>query len=77
MTGSKIPILEVEKLTLTRDGRGLIVPHDGDNLYLGTFTTTFPASSATAGWLRVRYTSGSTYGATGSTLYMPLYTSIA
>ena len=77
MPGSKIPVLEVERLDLTRDGRGLIFPWDADNLDVRSFSTTIPASSQANGWLRIRYTSGSTYGPTGSTMYIPLYTSIA
>jgi len=76
MPGSYIPVLEVERFDLTKDGRGLIVPQDGSNLQAQSYSTTIPASSNAAGWLRVRYTSGSTYGPTGSTLYIPLYSSI-
>jgi len=76
MVGSKIPVLEVERLSIDKDGRGLILPLEGDNISIGEYITTIPASSSAAGWVRVRYTSGSTYGATGSTLYLPLYTSI-
>jgi len=77
MTGSDIPVLEIEKLTLTKDGRGLIIPWDADNLHVVAGTAgSSPSANATAGWLRIRYTSGSTYGATGSTLYAPLYASL-
>ena len=77
MPGSKIPVLEVERLSLTRDGRGLIFPWDADNLHIKNWTAgTHPSGVAAAGWVRLRYTSGSTYGPTGSSLYIPLYSSV-
>jgi len=77
MAGAKIPVLEIERLSLDKDGRGLILPLDGNNLNVTVWTTAGDPSGTTAnGWLRFRYTSGSTYGATGATLYAPLYSSI-
>jgi hypothetical protein len=54
MTGAKIPVLEVEKLTFSKDGRGLFVSDDGDVLASVPFGTTTSitayASSATGGY---------------------------
>jgi hypothetical protein len=36
MPGSKIPVLEIEKLKVTEDGRGLVFYNDGTNLRIGT-----------------------------------------
>jgi len=77
MPGSKIPVLEVERFDFTKDGRGLIIPWDSDNLSVVSWTSgSEPSGNAAAGWLRIRYTSGSTYGPTGATLYAPLYSSV-
>ena len=73
---SKIPVLETERFSLKRDGRGLIIPWDEDNLAVIDCAAVAPCSSSCNGWLRVRYTSGSTYGPTGSTMYIPLYSTI-
>ena len=74
---SKIPVLETERFSLKRDGRGLIFPWDADNLEVKAWTTGYePSGTAASGWLRVRYISGSTYGPTGSTLYVPLYKTV-
>ena len=71
---SKIPVLETERFSLKIDGRGLIVPQDGTNLNVAGWTAGYDPSGVVAtGWLRVRYISASTYGPTGSTLYIPLY----
>ena len=86
MVGAKIPVLEVEKLKITNDGRGIIVYDDGTNFWFSTSSPWtgissntvgsgkkfFPVASS-AGWLRVKYISGSTYGATGATCYIPIY----
>jgi hypothetical protein len=73
MTGSKIPVLEIEKLTLTKDGRGLNLYSDGDVLGQDTWTGSggnLPAHSATA-WLKINYRSGTS--ATDYTGYVPVF----
>ena len=67
MAGAKIPVLEIEKLTLTKDGRGLYAYNDGDVLFGGSCAGTsggalstvkfLPAASANM-WLKIHYTSG-------------------
>ena len=49
MPGSKIPVLEIEKLTITRDGRGIHVFNDGDTYYSGGNTTWTGVSSTCSG----------------------------
>jgi len=86
MVGSKIPVLEVEKLKIYEDGRGLIFRNDATNCVIqsaspwtgvssnrvGASKKFFPAPSS-LGWLKVHYISGSTYGPTGAACYIPLY----
>ena len=76
MPGAKIPVLESERFDITRDGRGIIIPWDADNLHVLTANAVAPCSGGCNGWLRIRYVSGSTYGPTGSTMYVPLYSTI-
>jgi len=79
----KIPVLEIEKLTISRDGIGIFVNHDGDTFYsggAGTWTgispegalnpKCFPAASASA-WLKVSFVS-STSDSVG-TGYIPVF----
>lgn len=89
MVGAKIPVLEIEKLKITEEGRGLIFDNDGTNFLLtgsspwtgvssqgvGASRKFFPASGS-LGWLKVHYVSGSTYGATGSACYIPIYRNV-
>jgi hypothetical protein len=87
MVGAKIPVLEVENFFFSKDGRGLIVYNDGDNFLLGKNWTGissnsagsnkkfFPAASS-SGWIAVHVVSGSTYGPTGATYYIPLYSNV-
>lgn len=86
MPGSKIPVLEVERLGLTEDGRGLVVYNDATNFVIqaaspwtgvssqsaGSSKKFLPAASS-LGWWKVHYVSGSTYGATGATAYVPVF----
>jgi hypothetical protein len=87
MPGAKIPVLETEKLTLTKDGRGLYVYDDGDILSANTWDAVniyasgagagytikvLPAASTTA-WLKVIYMSGSS--GTETTGYIPVFNS--
>jgi len=81
MAGSKIPVLECEKLTFSDDGRGLNVYWDGTNFWSGAATSHVASPQAsgvavlplpsTSGWLRVQAMSGST----GSiqTGYIPVF----
>ena len=86
MPGSKIPVLEIEKLKLTEDGRGIVMYNDGINFVIqsaspwtGISSTCVGASkklfvaSGSLGWLKLHYVSSSTYGATGATCYVPVY----
>lgn len=89
MPGSKIPVLEVERLGLTEDGRGLVLYNDATNFVIqaaspwtGVFissattletTRSFLPAASSLGWLKVHFVSGSTYGATGATAYVPVF----
>ena len=90
MPGAKIPVLEIEKLKITQDGRGLIFYNDATNLVIQSASpwtsSAYPYSSTSAksdrslfpvassmGWLKCHYVSGSTYGATGATCYIPVF----
>ena len=87
MPGAKIPVLEIENLFITEDGRGLILYNDATNCVIqsgtpwtGVYNSSnrietvkfFPAASS-MGWLRVRYISGNTYGPTGASAYIPIF----
>ncbi len=101
MPGSKIPVLEVERLSLTKDGRGLVAYNDATNTvvqsaspwtcsaYLVSSTASsqaadpsifkytsgrpcFPTASS-MGWWKIHYVSGSTYGPTGASCYIPVF----
>jgi hypothetical protein len=86
MPGAKIPVLEIERLGLTEDGRGIVLYNDGINFVVqsaspwtgissnGTASSKkfFPSVSS-MGWLKVHYVSSSTYGPTGATAYIPIY----
>jgi len=68
MPGAKIPVLEIEKLWLKEEGRGLYAHADGyafntATWYSSTSDTSLPAASTTA-WLKVTWISG-TSGAGG------------
>jgi len=87
MAGSKIPVLEIENLLITDNGRGLLVYNDGTNVHLGQdwtgisgnisneSRTFFPAASS-SGWIGVNLISGSTYGPTGAVYYIPLFSNL-
>jgi len=87
MTGKKIDVIEVERLDIVEDSRGIIFRNDATNFVIqsgspwtgisggvagGTTKQFFPAASS-MGWLKIHYVSGSTYGATGATAYIPLF----
>ena len=90
MAGSKIPVIEVERLALSKDGRGLVVYSDATNFvvqsatpwtcgaYLQSSTSLLTEraclpTASSMGWLKIHYVSGSTYGATGATCYVPVF----
>jgi len=87
MPGAKIPVLEIENLTITEDGRGILLYNDGTNVHLGQDWTGissqvtaaskrfFPAASS-SGYIGVHIISGSTYGPTGAIYYIPLYSNV-
>ena len=86
MPGAKIPVLEIEKLKLDEDGRGIILYNDATNLLIGSSSPWtgisgqnsglskqfFPAASS-MGWLKIHYVSSSTYGPTGASAYIPVF----
>ena len=86
MVGSKIPVLEIERLGITEDGRGFVLYNDATNMVIqsgspwtgissnvvGARKKFFPTASS-MGWLKIHYVSGSTYGPTGATCYIPVY----
>jgi len=92
MPGSKIPVLEIEKLKLTRDGRGIEVYNDGNNLiksrvWLGlhgsgskssgcSASPRFLIAASSSGWLKIHMISGSTYGVTGATYFIPVFNDV-
>ena len=87
MPGSKVPILEVEKLKVTEDGRGIVVYNDATNIVIqsaspwtgvhvtgGAATQSLGLPTASSmGWWKIHYVSSSTYGATGATCYIPVF----
>lgn len=86
MPGSKIPVLEIEKLDITKSGRGLVLSNDAVNLLIGSSSPWTGISSQSAGaskkflpaasslgWLKIHYISSSTYGATGAAAYIPVF----
>ena len=78
MVGAKIPVLEIEKFKLSKSGRGFIVPDDGTNLWVGGWVKPYmPSQQNASGWFKIHYTSGSTYGPTGMTAYVPFYSRTA
>ena len=86
MVGAKIPVLEIEKLKISEDGRGIILRNDATNMVIqsaspwtgissngvGSSKKFFSADNS-YGWLKIHYVSGSTYGPTGAACYIPLY----
>jgi len=85
MPGAKIPVLEVDNLFISNDGRGPIFYNDGTNCLIGRNWTGIPPSSAStrpkyfpaassSGWIRVKTISGST--ATETTYYIPIYSAV-
>lgn len=84
MVGSKIPVLETEKLILTKSGRGLNTSDDGVVLRSGGawYTRTADRNDIVSGglylmaascsaWIKVTYASGTEY--TGATGYIPVF----
>jgi len=90
MPGRKIPVMEIERLGFSEDGRGIVVYCDASNFVIQSASPwTGVSISGTSGgihagvvglpadtsygWLKIHYVSGSTYGATGATCYIPVY----
>lgn len=88
MPGKKISELEIERLLITDDGRGLIVYDDATNFKTAATspwgggvvsssvlldTRTLLPTASSMGWLKIHYISGSTYGATGAACYIPVF----
>lgn len=74
MPGKKLPILEVEDLVITNDGRGLIFHDDGTNAHRGSWGGPSIKYSGTAdGWIKSAIVSGNKYGPTGAAVYIPFY----
>ena len=84
MVGAKIPVLEIENLFMSDDGRGLIVYNDGTNFLKGrNWTGVLPSSNSirprffptasSSGWVRVKTISGS---ASEATYYIPVYSNV-
>ena len=86
MPGQDIDEVEIENLSITEDGRGLIFYNDATNFVIqsaspwtgissqaaGNSKTFFPAASS-MGWLKVHYVSSSTYGPTGASCFIPVF----
>ena len=85
MAGAKITELEIEKLMIKDGGRGFLfyentrLGSDWTGLSIsggtGTGARTFLSAASSSGWLKVHVISGSTYGPTGASYYVPLYSS--
>lgn len=85
MPGLKYPVVEIEKLLITDDGRGIVLYNDGTNFLKGRVWTGIPPSTnstrpkalpaaSSSGWLKICTMSGSTN--TESTYYIPLYSNV-
>jgi hypothetical protein len=74
MVGANIPVLEIEKFKLSKDGRGFILYEDGINAHINSISHSIIKYSGTAdGWAKFHLVSGSTYGPTGAAVYFPFY----
>jgi len=77
MPSAKIPVLEIEKLSLSEDGRGINVYNDGTNAWVYNDAWSLSGKSSSGGtadgWLRVSWISGNTSSV--SYVYIPFYTS--
>jgi hypothetical protein len=84
MPGAKIPVLEIENLFMSDDGRGITVYNDGTNFLKNRCWTGIPNSSnstrvkffpaaSSSGWVRVKTISGSSAEAT---YYIPVYSNV-
>jgi hypothetical protein len=86
--GVYIPVLEVEKFKIKTDGIGFRF-HDSGRLHqdwvgyscsgsVATAKTGIPrflVAASSSGWLKIHVVSGSTYGPTGASYYIPLFSS--
>jgi len=84
MPGANIPLVETEKLTISDDGRGFIFHESGRMTkdwtgcsYSGGTVggRHFLYAPSSAGWLKIHIISGSTFGPTGASYYVPLFKS--
>jgi len=84
MPGAKLPVLEVEKLQIKKDGRGFLfyentrLSSDWTGYSFSGGTTEgrrFLCATSSSGWLKVHIVSGSTYGPTGASYYVPIFKS--
>jgi hypothetical protein len=87
MPGSKIPVLQVEKLEIKNNGRGIHVFNDGVTLYSGGSSTWTGVSSQCSGaskkflvaasataWLKVCFASGTVAGSGAG--YIPIFPNV-
>jgi len=82
MEGVNIPQLETEKFMVKKDGRGFLFHEsgrmtrdwDGFSYSGGTVGGRhFLCAASSSGWLKVHVISGSTYGPTGASYYIPIF----
>jgi len=84
--GVKITVIEIEKLKIANKGDGFRF-HDSGRLHRdwdgtaisginagkGTGYPRFLCAASSSGWLKIHVISGSTYGPTGASYYIPLF----
>ena len=84
MEKTNFPELEVEKLMIKKDGRGFLFHESGrmTNDWTGFSCSGetvggrhFLCAASSAGWLKIHVVSGSTYGPTGASYYVPIFKS--
>ena len=74
MPGSDINEVEIENLKITNVGRGILFYEDGKNAHINTIAHSVIKYSGNAdGWLKFGLISGSTFGPTGSAIYIPFF----
>jgi hypothetical protein len=79
MAGKDLEVAKAERLDIKKDGRGLVFSSDDENLLYDTsnYKAIFPSgvgeSNPATGYLRIRIVSGSTYGVSGASMYIPFY----
>jgi len=81
MEKTNIPVLEVEKLIIQKNGRGFIFHESGRmtqdwagySATGGTQGRMFLIAPSCSGWLKIGIISGSTFGPTGASYFVPLF----